>query len=98
MPTHPQVLKFQQVSSSLLSALDAQQRFMQSLSARGKLDRKVEGLPNDARMRELMASGTPLSRPEIAVLTAYGKLELSDDIVASSFSSWQADPARRHIG
>ena len=26
MPTHPQVLKFQQVSSSLLSALNAQQQ------------------------------------------------------------------------
>ena len=67
-----------------VGALDAQERFMQTLSARGKLDRKVEGLPNDARMREMTASGTPLSRPEIAVLTAYGKLELSDDIVASS--------------
>ena len=75
-------------------ALESQQRFMQTLSARGKLDRKVEGLPNDARMRELMASGTPLSRPEIAVLTAYGKLELSDDIVASSAPE---DPAFEQV-
>jgi len=64
-------------------ALDAQQRFMQALSARGKLDRKVEGLPNDARIKEMMAAGVPLARPELAVLTAYAKLELSDDIVAS---------------
>ncbi|MFN7127623.1 MAG: NAD-glutamate dehydrogenase [Brevundimonas sp.] len=64
-------------------ALDAQQRFMQALSARGKLDRKVEGLPNDARVKEMMAAGVPLARPELAVLTAYAKLELSEEIVAS---------------
>ncbi|WP_426022549.1 NAD-glutamate dehydrogenase [Brevundimonas sp. PWP3-1b1] len=66
-----------------VGALDAQQRFMQTLSARGKLDRKVEGLPNDLRVKELMAAGVPLARPELAVLMAYAKLELSDDIVAS---------------
>ena len=64
--------------------LDAQQRFMQSLTARGKLDRKVEGLPNDARMQEMRLAGQGLSRPELAVLMAYSKLELSDDIVASA--------------
>ena len=64
-------------------ALDAQQRFMQTLTARGKLDRKVEGLPNDQKMAEMMAAGQVLTRPELAVLMAYGKLELSDDIVAS---------------
>jgi len=65
-------------------ALDAQQRFMQALSARGKLDRKVEGLPNDLRIKEMMAAAIPLARPELAVLTAYAKLELSDEIVASA--------------
>lgn len=66
-----------------VKALDAQQRFMQALSAKGKLDRKVEGLPSDARVKELAAAGIPLARPELAVLMAYAKLELSDDIVAS---------------
>jgi glutamate dehydrogenase len=64
-------------------ALDAQQRFMQWLGSKGKLDRKVEGLPDDLRLAEMKASGTPLSRPELAVLTAYSKLELFDEIVAS---------------
>ena len=67
-----------------VKALDSQQRFMQALSAKGKLDRKVEGLPNDARVKEMMTAGVPLARPELAVLTAYAKLELSDDIVASA--------------
>lgn len=65
------------------AALDAQQRFMSWLGKKGKLDRKVEGLPSDDRIAEMKASGTALTRPELAVLTAYSKLELFDDIVAS---------------
>ncbi|WP_372708390.1 NAD-glutamate dehydrogenase [Brevundimonas sp.] len=64
-------------------ALDAQQRFMQWLGARGRLDRKVEGLPDDAKLAEMKAAGQALSRPELAVLTAYSKRELFDDIVGS---------------
>lgn len=65
-------------------ALDAQQRFMQWLGSKGKLDRKVEGLPDDLRLAEMKASGSPLTRPELAVLTAYSKLELFDEIVGST--------------
>jgi glutamate dehydrogenase len=65
------------------AALDSQQRFMQWLGSKGKLDRKVEGLPDDLKLAEMKASGSPLSRPELAVLTAYSKLELFDEIVAS---------------
>jgi glutamate dehydrogenase len=63
--------------------LDAQNRFMMWLESKGKLDRKVEGLPDTARVAELKAAGEGLTRPELAVLMAYSKLELSDDIVAS---------------
>ncbi|HRO33754.1 MAG TPA: NAD-glutamate dehydrogenase [Brevundimonas sp.] len=65
-------------------ALDAQQRFMQWLGAKGKLDRKVEGLPDDLKLAEMKASAQALTRPELAVLTAYSKLELFDDIVATT--------------
>ncbi|MDP2115909.1 MAG: NAD-glutamate dehydrogenase, partial [Brevundimonas sp.] len=65
-------------------ALDAQQRFMQWLGARGRLDRKVEGLPDDVRLAEMQIAGQALTRPELAVLTAYSKLELFDDIVGSA--------------
>ena len=64
-------------------ALDSQQRFMQWLGGKGKLDRKVEGLPDDVRLAEMKTAGQALTRPELAVLTAYSKLELFDDIVAS---------------
>ncbi|MBI2261528.1 MAG: NAD-glutamate dehydrogenase [Caulobacterales bacterium] len=64
-------------------ALDSQQRFMQWLEGKGKLDRKVEGLPDDLKLAEMKTAGSALTRPELAVLTAYSKLELFDDIVAS---------------
>ncbi len=67
-----------------LGAMDSQQQFMLWLGARGKLDRKVEGLPDDARLAERKLAGQALTRPELAVLTAYSKLELFDEIVASA--------------
>ena len=67
-----------------VEALDAQQTFMQHLTALGKLNRAVEYLPDDARMAEMKLQGAALTRPELAVLTAYSKLELFDEIVGSS--------------
>ncbi|NBB52955.1 NAD-glutamate dehydrogenase [Rhizobium sp. CRIBSB] len=66
-----------------VSALETQTQFMKALVARGKLDRKVEGLPDDARLAEMKAAGQGLTRPELAVLLAYSKIELFDEIVAS---------------
>ena len=65
-------------------ALDSQQQFMLWLGAKGKLDRKVEGLPDDVKLAERKLTGQALTRPELAVLTAYSKLELFDEIVAST--------------
>jgi len=57
------------------------QQFMQGLEAKGRLDRAVEGLPDDAAIAERAAAGRGLTRPELAVLLAYGKLDLFDDII-----------------
>jgi glutamate dehydrogenase len=65
-------------------ALDSQQGFMQALVAKGRLDRRVEGLPDDLKLAEMKATGSALTRPELAVLTAYSKIELFDEIVASA--------------
>jgi glutamate dehydrogenase len=56
---------------------------MAELVAEGRLDRKVEGLPGPAALVELATQGKGLTRPELAVLLAYGKLELSAAITAS---------------
>jgi glutamate dehydrogenase len=64
--------------------LDAQGRFMLDLEAKGRLDRKVEGLPRASALAELAQTGKGLTRPELAVLLAYGKLDLFDEIIDST--------------
>jgi glutamate dehydrogenase len=64
--------------------LEPHARFMARLEAEGRLDRTVEGLPDAAVIAERALAGKGLTRPEEAVLLAYGKLELSHDIVASA--------------
>ncbi len=66
-----------------LKDLDAQGRFMRDLERRGKLDRAVEFLPDDALLRRRAQQGTPLSRPSLAVLLAYAKLDLDAELLAS---------------
>jgi glutamate dehydrogenase len=60
------------------------QRLMQSLEAAGRLDRAVEFLPDDATLAERALNGAGLTRPELAVLLAYAKLALHDDLLHSS--------------
>ncbi|EGF92001.1 bacterial NAD-glutamate dehydrogenase family protein [Asticcacaulis biprosthecium C19] len=59
------------------------QAFMTALEKRGRLDRKVEGLPSNSALEVRRGQGRGLTRPELAVVMAYGKLVLFDDIVAS---------------
>lgn len=54
------------------------------LSRAGLLDRKMEELPSTEDMVERERLGQPvLTRPELAVLLAYSKLYLKDDLLAS---------------
>ena len=64
--------------------LEPHAQFMAKLESEGRLDRVVEGLPDATAIAERAASGKGLTRPEEAVLLAYGKLELSHDMVGSS--------------
>jgi glutamate dehydrogenase len=57
--------------------LGSQERFMAQLEAAGRLDRAVEGLPTTAEVAERGQAGGALTRPELAVLLAYGKLSCS---------------------
>jgi glutamate dehydrogenase len=58
-------------------------RLMQSLERRGLLDRAVEFLPDDVAIAERTRRGLSLTRPELAVLLAYAKLTLYDDLLTS---------------
>ena len=63
---------------------DALERLMVELETRGVLDRAVEGLPSTADMQARLDQGQPLTRPELAVIMAWTKIVLFDDLTASS--------------
>jgi glutamate dehydrogenase len=63
--------------------LEPHAQFMARLEHEGRLDRVVEGLPDPIAIAERAKAGLGLTRPELAVIMAYGKLELSRDIVDS---------------
>ncbi len=60
------------------------QRLMQTLEARGLLDRAVEYLPDDMALAERRRRLQPFTRPELSVLLAYAKLTLYDDLLESA--------------
>jgi glutamate dehydrogenase len=80
---YDQTLALSLMEASAIPDLDAYARLMTELVAEGRLDRKVETLPGPAGLAELAAAGKGLTRPELAVLLAYAKLELSPEITAS---------------
>jgi glutamate dehydrogenase len=58
-------------------------RLMQALELERRLDRGVEFLPDDTALAERARRGEALTRPELAVLLAYAKLSLKDELLAS---------------
>ncbi|MEO8346505.1 MAG: NAD-glutamate dehydrogenase, partial [Betaproteobacteria bacterium] len=66
------------------SLLDAQSRFMQYLEKEGRLNRAIEFLPSDEEIAERRANGRGLTSPERAVMLAYSKIWLYDELLASS--------------
>jgi glutamate dehydrogenase len=63
--------------------LDAHQRFIQFLEKIGRLNRALEYLPSDDEIAERRAQGLGLTSPERAVLLAYSKIWLYDEMLAS---------------
>ncbi|WP_033287188.1 NAD-glutamate dehydrogenase [Streptomyces sp. NRRL F-525] len=61
--------------------LHAQQRFLRTLVREGHLDRALEFLPTDRQIRERLAQGQGLTGPETAVLLAYTKITVSDELL-----------------
>ncbi|MGE0311890.1 MAG: NAD-glutamate dehydrogenase [Lautropia sp.] len=63
--------------------LDEQVRFMRSLVATGRLNRRVEFLPSDEAIAERRQARAGLTTPELAVLLAYAKMALFDEVLDS---------------
>jgi glutamate dehydrogenase len=79
--------------------LDAQTRFMQFLEKAGRLNRAIEFLPDDAEVAERRAAGLGLTAPERAVLLAYSKMWLYDEVLASPLPDdpWVATALERYF-
>ena len=63
--------------------LDQQNRFMQALERTGRLDRAIEFLPDDEAVRQRLTQRIGLTRPEMAVLLAYAKNSIYDELLPS---------------
>ncbi|MFI1165413.1 NAD-glutamate dehydrogenase [Streptomyces sp. NPDC020801] len=64
--------------------LHAQQRFMKHLVREGHLDRALEFLPTDRQVRERLGTGHGLTGPETAVLLAYTKITVAEELLHTS--------------
>ncbi|HUZ71357.1 MAG TPA: NAD-glutamate dehydrogenase [Stellaceae bacterium] len=68
-----------------LARFDRHVRLMRELERAQRLDRVVEELPADETLATRAAERQGLTRPELAVLLAYVKTTLVDDLLASDF-------------
>ncbi len=70
--------------SSSIRELDSFVRFMDDLEKTAHLDRELEFLPTDDELIERTDGELGLTRPEIAVLIAYSKMGLYDELMESN--------------
>ncbi|MGW3122333.1 NAD-glutamate dehydrogenase [Streptomyces sp. NPDC001107] len=64
--------------------LHAQQRFIRHMVREGHLDRALEFLPTDRQIRERLSAGQGLTSPETAVLLAYTKITVAEELLHTS--------------
>ncbi len=78
-----QSLALSLIEQTALADMTDYGRLMKDLERRRLLDRRLEALPSDAELARRQAAGTPLTRPELAVLLSYSKIALTEDLLAS---------------
>ncbi|MCW3780628.1 NAD-glutamate dehydrogenase [Defluviimonas salinarum] len=78
-----QTLAISLVEARAPALLEDHARFMRALEGRGLLDRVVELLPTDEELAERRKDGRGLTRPEIAVLVAYAKINVFSELLGS---------------
>ena len=66
-----------------MSLLDEQARLMRNLERLDRLDRRLEFLPDDSTLDDRKQRKVGLTRPEIAILLAYSKISLFNDLLDS---------------
>src|SRR5438105_4429990 len=81
------------------SAGGSRPRFIRFLEKKGELNRAIEFLPTDEAIAERKAKGLGLTSPERAVLLAYSKMWLNDELIASDLPEdpWVATALERYF-
>jgi len=69
-----------------LERIDETARVITSLERSGQLDRDLEFLPDDVELEERKARRQGITRPELAVILSYAKIDLYDGLIASGES------------
>ena len=69
--------------SNAASMADVHGRFIASLERTRALDRELEALPSDAEIADRIGASSGLTRPELATLIAYSKLDLYRQLLDS---------------
>ncbi|RJX72826.1 NAD-glutamate dehydrogenase [Vibrio sinensis] len=64
-----------------VSLVKEQIRFIHTMEKAGYLDRVLEYIPDDETLLEREKQGKALTRPELSVLIAYGKMVLKEELV-----------------
>ncbi|HEX2545284.1 MAG TPA: NAD-glutamate dehydrogenase [Ramlibacter sp.] len=79
--------------------LDEQARFIRFLEKKGELNRAIEYLPSEEEIADRRSKGLGLTSPELAVLLAYSKMWLNDELVASDLPEdpWVATALERYF-
>jgi glutamate dehydrogenase len=65
------------------SLLHVHEQWMKQLETEGRLDRDLEALPPKAEVKRRLEQGGALTQPELAVLMAYTKIVLAEELLAS---------------
>ena len=66
-----------------VAGLDRLQRLIRAQEKSGRLNRAIEFLPDDEEIAQRQAAGRGLARPELAVMLAYAKMALYDELLAT---------------
>jgi len=79
--------------------IDQQTRFIRYLEKHGRLNRAIEYLPTDDEIEERKVKGRGLTSPELAVLLAYSKMWLFDELLESDVPEdpWVATALARYF-
>jgi glutamate dehydrogenase len=80
---YTQTLALSIMASQAAERLGEHVRLIRALEAQGLLDRALEGLPTDDLIEERRAADRGLTRPELAIVLSYSKIDLRSRLLAS---------------